>query len=307
MADFDNGALVPPDQQAGPTPPVPTAAPWPPATTVPASADLPAVYRPLPSEPTAPPSRYGRIGRVPWTIGQTLLGAGLTIVPWLLLIFASQLLTRGNGGAITKPLAPAVDAVSAIVTFLFDIVVEGAFLLAPLTYAVWRRNGFSVAQGWYALGIRRVRLLPSLGWVVGSIAFMLAIVYPLYSFLIDHFHLPLHTNADALVQQAHYAPLTVLSLLISAVVIAPFCEELFFRGYLFAGLLRGMNVWLAGLISAVLFTLVHGDLGSAALLFVFGLVLAVVRWRSGSLWPGVALHALNNALAAADVLLLLHH
>ncbi|HEX6799345.1 MAG TPA: CPBP family intramembrane glutamic endopeptidase, partial [Ktedonobacterales bacterium] len=90
--------------------------------------------------------------------------------------------------------------------------------------------------------------------------------------------------------------------LIGAVFVAPFCEEIFFRGYLFAGLLRGVHVWLAALIATALFTLVHGDLGSAVLLFAIGLILAGMRYRLGSIWPGMVLHALNNGIAAIFIL-----
>jgi len=86
------------------------------------------------------------------------------------------------------------------------------------------------------------------------------------------------------------------------VIIAPFCEEIFFRGFLFGGLLRGMSAIWATLLSTILFTIVHGDIGSAVPLFAIGLMLAVIRWRTGSIWPGMALHMLNNAIAALLVL-----
>ena len=66
-----------------------------------------------------------------------------------------------------------------------------------------------------------------------------------------------------------------------------------------------MNFWPAALLSAFLFALAHGDIGSFAVLFVFGLVLAVVRWRVGSIWPGIAIHAANNATAAVAIILAL--
>jgi membrane protease YdiL (CAAX protease family) len=97
-------------------------------------------------------------------------------------------------------------------------------------------------------------------------------------------------------------PFTVLGALIGAVFIAPFCEEIFFRGFLFAGLLRGMTVLWAMLLSTALFTIVHTDLGSAVPLFAIGLMLAVIRWRTGSIWPGMALHMLNNAIASVLVI-----
>jgi hypothetical protein len=66
-----------------------------------------------------------------------------------------------------------------------------------------------------------------------------------------------------------------------------------------------MRFWPAALLSAFLFGLAHGDVGSFAVLFVFGIVLAVVRWRVGSLWPGVIIHATNNATASIAIILVL--
>jgi membrane protease YdiL (CAAX protease family) len=57
----------------------------------------------------------------------------------------------------------------------------------------------------------------------------------------------------------------------------------------------------------VLFTASHGDVGSAAPILVLGLLLALVRWRTGSIWPGMALHMANNLLAAAVIIATLLH
>jgi CAAX protease family protein len=91
-------------------------------------------------------------------------------------------------------------------------------------------------------------------------------------------------------------------------VIAPIAEEFFFRGFLF-GTLRQMQVrvaghelgtWIAALIVAVLFGLAHTGSASSRYLVplgFLGFVLCLIRWRTGSLYPCMALHAFNNALA----------
>jgi hypothetical protein len=89
-------------------------------------------------------------------------------------------------------------------------------------------------------------------------------------------------------------------------VIAPICEELFFRGFLF-GVLRAWlspkgawGTWVAAVIVAILFGGAHA--GSAAVkylipLAILGFILCIVRWRTGSIYPGMALHSANNSLA----------
>src|SRR5262245_25295528 len=61
------------------------------------------------------PGHYGRVGVVPWTFAQTLIGTALTLVPWILFIVASQLLVSQSATAL-KPLPRSVDVVTAIVT-----------------------------------------------------------------------------------------------------------------------------------------------------------------------------------------------
>lgn len=92
--------------------------------------------------------------------------------------------------------------------------------------------------------------------------------------------------------------LVVAGLLI--VVLAPLSEELFFRGFMFASLRRAMPLWPAALIAAVVWGSLHlsgGNIGVAIQLSVFGVILAWLYERSGTLWAPIAAHALNNTIA----------
>jgi membrane protease YdiL (CAAX protease family) len=257
-------------------------------------------------QPPAAPARYGRVGVVPWTFAQTLIGTAITLVPWVLLIVVAQVLAPPSATPV-QPLPRTVDAATAVVTFIFTAVVEAAFLLAPAFFAMLRRApGVSVRDGLRALGFRGV------GWggAIGAFFLGLGVIIVAsiaYSLIVETFKLPLQTNAETLQNQARYAPITTIALLAGAVLIAPFCEEVFFRGYLFGGLLRGMPAWIAIVLSALLFGIAHGDVGSFALLLVIGLVLAIMRWRLGSIWPGMLLHACNNATAAVAIFYTLAH
>lgn len=86
-------------------------------------------------------------------------------------------------------------------------------------------------------------------------------------------------------------------------VIAPFVEEITFRGVGF-GLLRtrfGAEPAIVG--SAVLFGLAHGLVEALPLLVAFGIGLAWLRERQGSTIPGMILHGTFNAIALAASLL----
>jgi membrane protease YdiL (CAAX protease family) len=96
---------------------------------------------------------------------------------------------------------------------------------------------------------------------------------------------------------------TTLLLALSALlttVIAPICEETLFRGYIFAALSKWKGWLPAALITGVLFGGVHA--GSAPVvdlipLAVLGFALCLLYRRTGSLYPCIATHSLNNSLA----------
>jgi sodium transport system permease protein len=73
------------------------------------------------------------------------------------------------------------------------------------------------------------------------------------------------------------------------------CEELFFRGLIFSGM-RRLGAWPAVLVTALLFGLAHASIYRLLPTFILGVLLGVLRWRSGSVLPGIAMHATNNGL-----------
>lgn len=84
-------------------------------------------------------------------------------------------------------------------------------------------------------------------------------------------------------------------------IAAPISEEVFFRGMLFGGLRRRMPRLIAALISAVVFGGLHAFTGISAVppLIAFGFILALLYEKTGSIVPGILLHALNNSVALA--------
>ena len=102
----------------------------------------------------------------------------------------------------------------------------------------------------------------------------------------------LGTNKDELGSVAVAAFLIVLA--------APLSEEIFFRGFMFGGLRRSMSLWPAAVISAAVWGSLHlgaGNIGVAVQLAVFGVILAWLYERSGTLWAPVLAHTINNTIA----------
>jgi membrane protease YdiL (CAAX protease family) len=125
----------------------------------------------------------------------------------------------------------------------------------------------------------------------------------LYQYMITTFHLKLVTNDQVYFDMSKHAPITIYTVLFISVFMAPICEELFFRSFVFMGLLKGMPVGGAIVFSALIFAVAHGDVGSFLVLFFIGLALAFLRWRTRSIWPGILLHLLNNFVASLTIIL----
>ena len=90
--------------------------------------------------------------------------------------------------------------------------------------------------------------------------------------------------------------LTIVALLVLG-VLGPVVEELVFRGLLY-GWLRGfLPFWLTAILTSVLFGLVHGEWAHVIVAALLGFALAFIRERSGSLWPPILAHCVNNLVA----------
>ena len=85
------------------------------------------------------------------------------------------------------------------------------------------------------------------------------------------------------------------------VIAAPVAEEIFFRGFMFAGIRSHGSFVVAALVSSGVWGLFHytdPDSWPVVLqLSLFGIILAAVYERTGSIRPCIALHMLNNAIA----------
>ena len=89
---------------------------------------------------------------------------------------------------------------------------------------------------------------------------------------------------------------------ITAAVVAPICEEVVFRGYLYPAVKRFAGPWMSGLCTALMFSAAHGSVSALLPLFVFGLALAALYEFTGSIWAPMAAHFLFNAATVASLM-----
>jgi len=121
----------------------------------------------------------------------------------------------------------------------------------------------------------------------------------LSSFMVDRGFLPPPpmeglARINELLQSADLSPW----LLITVFAVTPaICEEIAFRGFILSGLARGNRLGMAVIVSSLMFGIVHmipqQDFNAALL----GLVLGLLAVHSRSLFPAIAFHLCNNAIA----------
>ncbi len=89
---------------------------------------------------------------------------------------------------------------------------------------------------------------------------------------------------------------------LNACIFGPIMEEICFRGLVLDGLLKTRcRPWLAILISALLFALLHGLGANFVTAMLFGILVGWLYWRTGSIIPGIIIHITNNSLTAIDI------
>ena len=93
------------------------------------------------------------------------------------------------------------------------------------------------------------------------------------------------------------------AMIVTVSVAAPFGEELFFRGYALPALARSWGPTVAVLLTGAMFSVLHLNKVGFVGLWEIGILLALLRLWSGSLWPSMLCHAANNALAGTAFLL----
>jgi uncharacterized protein len=199
------------------------------------------------------------------------------------------LLALGTGVVLGVPAAAIGHKPNGDLTVLGNVGVQLAtavgFVMVPMLIAA--RNGASFAGALRRLGVRAFRP-GALKWMAAAVGAYLAFAVA-YSALIGEPH------QKDIAEGFGAIPFQVLLI----VVAAPISEEICFRGMLFGGLRERLPRLAAALISGAIFGGLHALTGISAVppLMIFGVLLALLYERTGSIVPGILLHMLNNSVA----------
>lgn len=185
------------------------------------------------------------------------------------------------------------DVESPWVTIIGTLMQSIAFVAVSIAL-VSTLGKFSAA----AFGLVRTRFWPAVGW--SALAYLIYVGFAAaYSSIAN----PVEDTTPDLMG-ASDGDAEMLLFVLVVVVLAPFAEEFFFRGFLFRSLIGALGVGGAALVSGTMFGIVHWDFATVdrllivPILLVLGVILCLLYAKTKSLFPCIALHAVNNAAAA---------
>lgn len=207
----------------------------------------------------------------------------------LVMVGATALLALGVRSAAA---ALGVQLEQRLVSPALYLLGLGAYLAAVLGVYLFAAR----RAGWRALGLRatgwpNILIVPPL-FVLELL--LIVVVNGAVALLAGGFDNP---QVDSLTGGVALSTGELVALLVLVAVVAPFAEELFFRGMLYPLLRARMGAAPAIVFNAALFAVAHVVVVLIPALFVVGLLLAYLRERSGSLWPSLLLHGMQNATA----------
>jgi len=184
--------------------------------------------------------------------------------------------------------SPAVTVVGTLIQGLF-------FVGAALVLA----RSIAPPRPWH-FGLRRAPLWRTIGWAaLGMLTFY--VLTAAYATIVN-------PQAEQDVTESLGADTGTLGMIAAGamvILVAPFIEELFFRGFFYRALRTRYPIAVAALIDGLVFGLIHfsGD-GTDGLLILpplafLGIIFCLVYEKTKSLWAVVGMHAFNNTIAFA--------
>ena len=245
-------------------------------------APAPSAGAPAPETPEAKPGRARRLPKTPWDLRDTIWG-----------LIGGLILAIIVAPALVLPFDPNIDSLGALLSAQ-ALLEASLFTVAVGMASSWRFRPFRAALK--LLGVRRFKR-SAIGWAFLTL-FAYYVAAAIFAALVlkpDQQDIGGELGLD----QGGVAAAVAAVVLIA--VVAPFVEELFFRGFVFGGLRSSFDLWVAVLLSGAVFGLIHAPTGITTVIPLAGLgcALAWLYDRTGSLWPCILIHAINNGLALA--------
>jgi len=248
------------------------------------------------------------MGQIPWTVGDIAKGIGVVIAFTLLIAFGVGLGTVLLVGSEALVELGALN-ISGFLQFLEDegllqqwliimfvgmVVGEGAML-----FAAWLFSASKYRCGWRALGFRSFELKRA-SILVAIVLIAGILINLLYEWVLTALGVE---SAAALPSEFTQTGVSLAMFAALAVLVAPIAEETFLRGFILGGIGKRFGYGWGAVVSALLFSLAHMQPGALLPIFIFGLLLAWLYIRTGSIWPCIFTHLAYNSIALLFVII----
>lgn len=237
---------------------------------------------PPPVIPTAKPGTENPVFNV-WDVLLILVIAGAALIfcsaAAVLVVYAT------HGGRVNQ-----TQLLNNALIFLPAQVVAYILTVGFMVFLVWQKyhTSFLEAVKWN---------MPHGKLALGSFAIgaVLALITEAASGLLQHW-----IPKSLPIEEYFRTPSSAYALAAFGILVAPFVEEVFFRGFLFPALARPLGVFLSTVITAGGFALIHGEQLAHAwipllLLFTVGVVLTLARAKTQSVAVSVLMHMGYNS------------
>ena len=233
----------------------------------------------------AGPEQQMTSGTVPWggkQVGLGILLVAISVIP----VVAIAVLIESTFERYDEAIAAWVSV----------HVIGLAILAVVWRLGVYHRHRLMTALGLLPLGIPQGKtIFMAAGALVGSLVFTFVYAVVVDAIGADFLSPPDIEENSSIVFPGAAAILTIQAL----AVVTPITEEIFFRGFVFSGLVSRLGWGWALVVSAVVFSLSHLSVETLIPIFVTGLLLGWLYRQTGSLWPSIFAHAGQNALVVA--------
>ena len=196
-------------------------------------------------------------------------------------------------GIVAAATGAASDENDVTFTIVATLMQSLIFVGTAVLFASFTRR----PQLWH-FGLRRAPFWRTVGWAaLGMVSFY--VIAAIYSAIVS-------PDAEQTVAQDLGADQGTIGLIVAGIMVicvAPFAEEFFFRGFFYRALRSRYSVLVAALIDGFLFGIIHYDFSGADALLILpplallGVMFCLVYEKTQTLWPVIALHSFNNAVA----------
>lgn len=228
----------------------------------------------------------------PWaTLGFGLAVIGAQIVTEILVAFVLAIGYVVSDNKINP--SQLFENLTTGLVFAVSTIVSAIICVGLIIIIIKAKGGFAVAE---YLGLKRIDkktilflLAITLGFAILSDSLTLILGKPISSEFVVNVY-----------KTSIWPPLLWLAM----IIFAPAFEEIFFRGFLFEGFRNSrMGSAVTIILLALTWSLLHIQYGiyEIATIFILGILLGIVRLRTGSLWSAIVMHTFINLLSTLEV------